>query len=495
MSRGRIAAALFWVAVAGVVVAHTVVAFDSVFDKRLWEDEAFNLTVPRNLLAGLGYSSDGTLSGSTLTPWDVRISTGPTALLPIAAVMALGADPVIGGRAVMLAFWALLLAALFLLGRRVGGRWAGLVAIAATLALDASRSDSPLQGPADILGEVPAAALIAWALVVLPRRAWLAGLLLGLAIQAKLIALLALPAFFVWLLLSVPGSAPQRVLGAFRRGWPALAAMIAPTVVYEVFAAADPRMGYLTHLRQLRHFVLSGGQTYQGTTVADKARTLLDAWWLPSTVVATLVIAAIAIAALAVWAHRDWARRTPHDPAVDGGDRTALLAAAAVGLLAFAGWWAASSHTPLWVRHPAPGLLAFTPVLSAGIVPALRVLIDSGRSLPRAIGAIGAVVAVLAISAQVGLHAAAAAPVEAALTAQRADAAAISAAIDAHDVRLDDGYLVSEPWGAPVAIVFLTGHHVGLWDARGRGDDLRVTARECERVVFQGARFRLCDPE
>jgi hypothetical protein len=58
---------VFWIAVAGVVVANLAVLWPAFTSERMWEDEAFNLTVPLNLLRGLGYSSDGSRSGSTRT--------------------------------------------------------------------------------------------------------------------------------------------------------------------------------------------------------------------------------------------------------------------------------------------------------------------------------------------------------------------------------------------------------------------------------------------
>src|SRR5690606_33137444 len=143
------------------------------FVLRLWEDEAFNLTVPINLLAGLGYTSDGTLSGSELTPFDERISTGPVVLLPVAAVIGMGADPVIGGRSIALLFWIALIAGTFILGKGAAGRWGGLVGAAVPLALNLNQLPSPVQGPTDILGEVPSAALIVWAIVAARRRPWL----------------------------------------------------------------------------------------------------------------------------------------------------------------------------------------------------------------------------------------------------------------------------------------------------------------------------------
>src|SRR5690606_27306599 len=79
---------LFWALAAALAVCHGIVAWHSLVVQRMWEDEAFNLTVPLNLLAGYGYTSDGALSGSTLTPFDARISAGPTVLLPAAGILA-----------------------------------------------------------------------------------------------------------------------------------------------------------------------------------------------------------------------------------------------------------------------------------------------------------------------------------------------------------------------------------------------------------------------
>ena len=227
----RLRTILFWAAAAALLVGHVVVAWHSLTVWRFWEDEAFNLTVPRNLLDGLGYASDGALSGSTITPFDPRISTGPVVLIPVAAILATGMDPVLAARIVPLAFWALLLAGLGVLGWRIAGRWAALLAVAVPLAFTAGAGVSPIQGPADLLGEIPAAALLVWALVVLPRRAWLAGLLVGLAIQAKLIALLALPAFAVALWVLTDGSGWARVRDALRRSWVPLLLVAAPTAL------------------------------------------------------------------------------------------------------------------------------------------------------------------------------------------------------------------------------------------------------------------------
>ena len=247
-----------YVLLAGVLGAHAALIVQSVFVQRLWEDEALNLTVPLNLLAGLGYTSDGTLSGSALTPFDVRISTGPVVLLPIALLMGLGVDPVIGGRLVAAGFWLLLVAGLAVLGRRISGLWGTVVAAAIPLTLHTFQGHSPIQGPADVLGEPAAAALIVWAIILVGRRPALAGLIVGLAIQAKFIALLALPALALGLLVArrVP---PRRWASALWR--PAVMALV-PSVLYELAAFMHLGVhGFIQHARQFVYFLLSSGQT------------------------------------------------------------------------------------------------------------------------------------------------------------------------------------------------------------------------------------------
>ncbi|WP_136028762.1 hypothetical protein, partial [Microbacterium sp. PF5] len=357
MTRAR--TILFWAAAVALLAGHAILAWHSLTVWRFWEDEAFNLTVPRNLLAGLGYASDGALSGSTITPFDPRISTGPVVLLPVAATLATGMDPVLAARLVPLAFWVLLLAGLGVLGWRIAGRWAALVAMTVPLAFTASAGVSPIQGPADLLGEIPAAALIVWALVVLPRRAWLAGLLVGLAVQAKLIALLVLPAFAVALWVLSDGTGWARLRDTLRRAWLPLLLVAVPTALVELAALLSlGPAGFVEHLRALVRFVRSGGQGDAATSVLQKLGTLADSWSLPG--VLAVVAAVLALVLVVAGVVRRWRSATAEERIV-----IAYALAALVGALAFVGWWATASRLPLWVRHPAPGVFAFFPVLAA----------------------------------------------------------------------------------------------------------------------------------
>ncbi|MDP3949068.1 hypothetical protein [Microbacterium sp.] len=476
MTRAR--SIVFWVLAAALLVGHVLVAWQSLTVWRFWEDEALNLTVPRNLLAGLGYASDGALSGSTITLFDARISTGPAVLLPVAALLATGIDPVIGARLVPLAYWMLLLAGLWVLGRRIGGRWAALVAVAVPLAFTTSAGVSPIQGPADLLGEIPAAALLVWALVVLPRRAWLAGLLVGLAVQAKLIALLALPAFAIALLLLAPGTGWARIWAWVRKSLVPLLFLALPTFLFELAALLTFGFsGFIEHLRALVRFVRSGGQLGEPTTVAQKITTLAESWSLP-------VWAALAVAALSVvlivgglWVSR--------------GSSSAVLVyvvPAAVGALAFVGWWATASHLPLWVRHPAPGVFAFFPILAAGAVWGAQRMLHA-RPL-RVVSVVAAGVVLLGIGGGAAVHAVAATQAPwLTLETQRAAVAPLKEWVEENDVE----WLAAEPWGAAVAPIVLTGAHVGLFDAPAMADVPRLTGMECATAVLvDSGLFQIC---
>ncbi|MEV8263874.1 hypothetical protein [Microbacterium sp. NPDC077057] len=478
----RLRTALFWVAAAALVIGHVALAWHSLTVSRFWEDEAFNLTVPRNLLAGLGYASDGALSGSTITPFDPRISTGPVVLLPVAALLATGMDPVLAARLVPLAFWLLLLAGLAVLGRRIGGRWAALLAVAVPLAFTAGAGVSPIQGPADLLGEIPAAALLVWALAVLPRRAWLAGLLVGLAVQAKLIAALALPAYAVALWVLADGHGWARVRDALHRAWLPLLLSAVPTALFELGAllALGPA-GFVEHLRAFVRFVRSGGQADAATTVLQKLGTLADSWSLPPA--AALLGAVLTLALVTLGVARRWRIATEEERVV-----IAYALAAVVGALAFVTWWATASRLPLWVRHPAPGILAFFPVLAAVAVWSVARLPE--RRAWRLGGTVAAALVAMIVAAGAVLHVAGTVTSPGlTLAQQRADVEPLQAWIEENDAE----WVAAERWGWAVPLVVLTGAHLGLQDAPSMTEVPRLTLDDCATATLaEGTTSRLC---
>lgn len=507
MTRAR--TIIFWVLAALLLAGNLVLAWNSLTVWRFWEDEAFNLTVPRNLLAGLGYTSDGALSGSALTPYDARISTGPAVLLPVAAVLATGIDPVIGARLVPLLYWVLLLVGVGMLGYRVAGRWAALVAVAVPLAFNTGAGYSPIQGPADLLGEIPAAALLVWALVVLPKRSWLAGLLVGLAIQAKVIVLLALPAFAVALFLLAPGTGWARLAATVRRSWVPLIFVALPTFLFELSALVSLGLdGFIDHLRAVVRFIRDGGQQGEPTTIAQKITTLGESWSVPFWAAAVVAAAAVVLIAGGVWGSRAWGSRPWGDAGSRAGaearpvaGRTLVIVylwTSAVGALAFIGWWATASHLPLWVRHPSPGIFAFFPVLAAIAVWGCRVLV--GRGAPgdsgvpgvgfRVVGVVAASVLVIGISASATVHVVASAePRTETLATQRAAIAPIAEWVAENDV----DWLAAEPWGAAVAPIVLSGAHLGLFDAPNMDGVPRLTGQQCAtETVVAATPYRVC---
>lgn len=531
---------LFWGLFAAVAVAQLLVVIPGITMMRLWEDEAFNLTVPVNLLAGLGYTSDGTLSGSQLTPFDPRISTGPVVLLPIAAVLGLGGDLAYGSRSVMLVFYLALLVGLWVLGNRIGrdvaawnsrelevpevagagvaarrvGRWAGLAAVSVPLGLNTWESGSPIQSPVDVLGEVPTAALLVWALYFALSRPWLAGLLVGLAMQAKTIGLLGAPAIALAVFLAWPGRFGARFWRVVRCGLFALMPLLA-------FEAAKlltlGPAGYAQNTYRVLGFLLSGGQHVDPVAPGDKLNALFGLWFAPELVVVLLVIVALVVAVL-VWLR---ARSIPADlgdqahsaeVVPDGGwrslsDSRVLFAASLLGLATWAGWWMVSSHTPIWIRHPSPGLFAFVPLLAAALVGAIGLLWHdrSRRSAvwvwaSRSAAAVASVALflALALNLQGHLNIANESRYGESLSAQRAAAAEIAT--------LGEPVFASS-WGPEVAITVLAGSQAALSDAPGFAGTPRILRNygaisdfdaavdaACQAVPMRVGAYAVCIP-
>ncbi|MDJ1114505.1 hypothetical protein [Microbacterium dauci] len=466
-----------------------VVALATIFERGLWEDEAFNLTVPINLAAGLGYSSDGTLSGSLVTAFDPRISTGPIVLLPIAAAVLVGADPVIAGRVIAVVFFAALVALTALLGRKVGGAWGAVAAVAMLAVFDGSQSLSPIHAPSDILGEVPAGALLAGAALLLPRRPRAAALLIGLAALAKTISLLAAPALFAVLFVV---ASDRTIVRRVVRAAAVTALTAVPVVIWEVviFGSLGPAR-YIDHLRSSVAFIRTGGQQGYATAVGDKVGALFSAWHSPWQVVAivTLVLIGVVIAVVVARIRRDGRIGLR---VLARNDVALVLLFAAVGLFAFLGWWMTAQHTPAWVRHPAPGLLAFAPVIVAFAIGRIHTVLR-GRSSPVRLAAAVTSIALFlgAVVMGVGAVRTAFEPTGWSLATQRGAAAQI-AEVGAEQI--------ATSWGRVVGPIVLSGAHVALLDAPAENiiDAWRLTrdgtGSGCHRIDL-GAGYTLCPPD
>jgi Predicted membrane-bound dolichyl-phosphate-mannose-protein mannosyltransferase len=508
-----------------VLGAQVAVVAPELWLTRLWEDEAYNLTVPLNLLAGHGYTSDGILNPSGVpTPFDVRISTGPTVLLPVAAVLATGIDMVVGARLVMLVFYAALLVGLWLLGRRVAGRWGGLVAIAVPLALNTNQLPSPAQGPLDVLGEFPSAAFLVFALLFVQRRPWLGGLMLGLAIQTKFIAALALPALVLMVWFAVAGATTRsRVLRSL--GMLVLAAV--PSILYQLAALLSLGWsGYLQNAHSFLYFLKTGGQYGVHTSAGVKFASLLASWFVPGLLVVVVALAAVAVG-LAVWRR---VRRVPQaeraalvaaaGARAPGRQLLILLGAVALILVLWSGWWLVSGSTPDWVRYPAPAMLVCIPVLAAATVLGCRMLWARPRGVgsdgdggavggavaeapraPRYLGAAAATVMAVVLVAQIVIHVPSAYVPNLYETLNEQRAAADSIA------RLREPALVS-PWGPQIGVIVMARSRAMPMYAPDRGNTPMVyakfgggtpaaldqIARTCGKPLARTYDYLVCEP-
>lgn len=437
----------FWFAAAAVAALHVLSIVPGFWLVRLWEDEAYNLSVPLDLARGLGYASSGLLTTGQPDPFDVRISTGPVVLLPIAGAVAAGIDPVVAGRLVMALFAVLLAAALFLVGRRVAGPWGGLLAAAAPLGFDASALPSPIQAPTDVLGEYPAAAFLVLAFLFLLRRPALAGLFLGLAIQSKTLMVLSLPALGLAVLFGEAGAGwGRRLLRAVRFGL----TLALPTVLFELVKVVSlGPAGYVASTRDLYYFLRSGGQVGYIVEPGAKLEVLLASWSLP-TWLAGLVVVVLLISGVAAFAvSRRRGGTTSPEPGPETREGAALLLTVLGVLASWLAWWLVSRHDPAWIRHPAPGLLATVPVLVAFWWGAVARAEMRGAVLGRWIraGAAAALVTLLVGQAMVHLPAIGRTPYDT-LGEQRLAAEVISR-LPGNELRGD--------WGRLPSIAFLAG--------------------------------------
>lgn len=269
-------------------------------------DSGYNLTVARNLAHGLGYASDGLIirSGDVagyadavrLAPFDPAITTGPTVLAPLALGFLGGGDGLWLARGLMCVWYVALLVGLALLGRRLGGRWGMTAGLLSPLVLDPTMgiATEGLQGPTDVLGEVPVAALVVFATWCVTKRPHVAALLVGVAVLTKLIAFLAAPAIVVAGMLAVHQCTAQRVV----RRFVSMSALVwAPLLCWQgVIWFSLGTSGYQANAVDQIGMFRSGGSGLEGEPRAlTHARLLLNAWGLPLPVLLGAVVAVLVI--------------------------------------------------------------------------------------------------------------------------------------------------------------------------------------------------------
>ena len=239
------------------------------YDSLCCADDAYIAIAAKNLASGYGYASSVPVpyqGGQGLRLFDPALSTGPTLVLPAAALIKVfGATAWAPGLATALVTTILLIILTLVAGRRVGALRA-LTYVALMLALQyALTAGSRFASWYSLLGEVPAALLTVVGVAVLVwgqggRRTVAGGFLaLGLALMAKTLALLgAIPAG-IWLVVLLVRSG-----GRSRREWVDLAvgagSFSAPFLAFEAWKAVSlgPNR-YLLNIKDFGKFLSSTG--------------------------------------------------------------------------------------------------------------------------------------------------------------------------------------------------------------------------------------------
>jgi hypothetical protein len=244
-------------------------------------DDAAIALAAKSLARGDGYALPLDFTGASgHFPMDAGISTGPTVVLPAALSIAMFGTRTWAPSAASTALsLGLLLCVLALVRRREGTPAAALFVLAALPALYAFTSGEFFVHWYALLGEATAWSLLALCAWVVAgrqdgdtaRRAFVAGVLAGLAINAKLLAMLgalAIGGYYAWWLL-------RRRPWALRQGLAYSAGLALPPVLFEAARMATLGFsGYRAWLVQLRAFM--SNQLSPQAAAAGPARRALD---------------------------------------------------------------------------------------------------------------------------------------------------------------------------------------------------------------------------
>jgi uncharacterized membrane protein YqjE len=189
-------------------------------------DEAYNLQVVDNLSLGKGYSSYGALTDNGIHRFDPFVTTGPIVMLPMALVSWLTGGSLFAIHCSMFLFTLAYFAGIYRLAEGGRGRHLPAAAAVATALLVAFP-------PNAVLGEVAAAAAIAWsAWAVSKNKPLWAGLAAGAAVQIKLTYGLVGATILVAWALALMTVKPTHY---FKQLFIAALAAITPTVLFEIY--------------------------------------------------------------------------------------------------------------------------------------------------------------------------------------------------------------------------------------------------------------------
>ena len=271
----RPAATALGVGTAGTVIASFLyLVYGYVFSNGLCcGDDAFIAVAAKNLAQGRGYATSlSATAGNGLHLFDPALSTGPTLVLPAAAIIKVfGATPWAPGLATALVTTALLTMIAFVLGHWVGPvRTLGYIAVMLTLMYTVT-AGSRFTNWYSLLGEVPAAmltilgvALFVWRPGKRRTVAW-AFLALGLAFMTKALALLSVVPVTIWLLVPL-----ARSKGRNARQWTDLAvgaaAFSLPFLLFETWKLSSLGVdAYLANWHDFIVFLVNSGSGHTGS--------------------------------------------------------------------------------------------------------------------------------------------------------------------------------------------------------------------------------------
>lgn len=168
-----------------------------------WFDEGWWLQIPRNLVE---YGQYATYSVEGFRPFDTVVSASPLFFLPVAAMFKVAGVGLFQARLVVVLHFVVAGAFLYLIGRRLFGRWPALLGLVLYILIrgDGDGSSALYLGR-HVMGEIPGMAYFlaggyAWLRYFDKRQArWLviSGLLLGIGMGVKPQLIMATPAAMI----------------------------------------------------------------------------------------------------------------------------------------------------------------------------------------------------------------------------------------------------------------------------------------------------------
>ncbi|WP_146192346.1 hypothetical protein [Cellulomonas sp. WB94] len=268
-ARSNVAATVLTATAAlAVLLGFSYIGYGYVFSNGLCcADDSSIAVAAKNLALGYGYTTSVPyLGGGGMRAFDPLLSTGPTLVLPAAAIIKLfGPSPWAPGLATAIVT-TLLLALIGVVIARHVSRVRALGYLAAMVAVQyTTTAGARFVQWYSLLGEVPAAMLTVLGAALLAwgggrRRSLVTSFLaFGLAVMAKTLALLGVVPAVVWLLWLL-----VRRSGLRTRNWTDIAiaatSFSLPIIAFECWKLSTLGMtGYVANLRDFRHFLTSTG--------------------------------------------------------------------------------------------------------------------------------------------------------------------------------------------------------------------------------------------